>query len=92
VEVCVSDTGAGIAPEIISRLGDAFALNRGVVGADSVKGAGLGLAICKEIAAAHGGLLEVRSEPGRGTAITVRLRADLVEPQGHGNEKVSTAP
>jgi two-component system NtrC family sensor kinase len=36
-------------------------------------GAGLGLFIVREIARAHGGTVEVASEPGRGTAFTVRL-------------------
>src|SRR5439155_515760 len=36
-------------------------------------GAGLGLAICKWIAEAHGGTIEVQSRPGRGTTFTVTL-------------------
>ena len=80
IEITVSDTGAGIPPEILGRLGQAFALNAGVVGGDHVKGTGLGLAICKGIVAAHGGGMTVRSAPGRGTSVTVRLRTDLDGP------------
>jgi K+-sensing histidine kinase KdpD len=76
----VSDTGSGIPPEIIDRLGDAFALNAGVVGARHVSGTGLGLAICKGIVEAHGGELSVDSEVARGTTVTVRLWADLDGP------------
>lgn len=77
VEVSVSDTGAGIPPEIRDRLGEAFALNAGLVGANHVSGTGLGLAICKGIAVAHGGRLSIRSELGKGTTVVARLRADL---------------
>lgn len=76
----VRDTGAGIDPAIVSRLGEAFALNSGVVGANFISGTGLGLAICKGIAAAHGGSIRITSEPGRGTTVVVRMRADLAEP------------
>jgi signal transduction histidine kinase len=77
VEMDVADTGGGIPPEILERLGQAFVLNAGLVGERHVKGAGLGLAICKGIAQAHGGSLRVRSELGAGTTITATFRADL---------------
>jgi PAS domain S-box-containing protein len=80
VHIEVRDTGTGIPPKILDRLGEAFALNAGVIGANHVEGAGLGLAICKGIAAAHGGLLTVASTVGSGAQITARLRADLSEP------------
>ena len=76
-EVTVCDTGSGIPPDVLARLGEAFALNSGVVGANHVSGTGLGLAICKGIVAAHGGTLTVRSAVGRGTTITARIRTDL---------------
>jgi PAS domain S-box-containing protein len=80
VEILVSDTGAGIPPEIRDRLGEAFALNAGMVGANHVNGTGLGLAICKGIATAHGGRLVIRSELGAGTTVAAKLRADLPGP------------
>jgi PAS domain S-box-containing protein len=76
-KVSVSDTGAGIPPEIRDRLGEAFALNAGLVGPNHVSGTGLGLAICKGIALAHGGALSIQSELGKGTTVVARLRADL---------------
>ena len=39
-------------------------------------GAGLGLAICRWIAEAHGGSIDVQSRPGRGTTFTVSLPRD----------------
>ncbi|MDB5175061.1 MAG: hybrid sensor histidine kinase/response regulator [Phycisphaerales bacterium] len=79
VLIRVKDTGCGIPPEIVSWLGEAFALNAGVVGSH-IGGTGLGLAICKGIVAAHGGEIGVDSTVGVGTTITVRMRADLPGP------------
>jgi PAS domain S-box-containing protein len=77
LELIVKDTGCGIAPEVLERVGEAFALNSGVVGGNHVKGTGLGLAICKGIAEAHGGNLRIESVLGQGTTIAAKLRVDL---------------
>ena len=82
VELTVRDTGSGIAPHLRGRLGQAFALNAGIVGGGHVSGAGLGLAICRGIVAAHGGTLSIESSVGGGTCVTARLRADLEAPRG----------
>jgi two-component system, OmpR family, sensor histidine kinase KdpD len=79
-DIEVADTGAGIPPEIVERLGQAFLLNAGLVGDRHITGAGLGLAICKGIVHAHGGHLRVRSVVGAGTVVTATLRADLPAP------------
>ena len=70
----VADTGIGIAPGDLPHVFDRFWR------ADSARtrtseraGAGLGLAICKWIAEAHGGTIDVQSRPGRGTTFTVGL-------------------
>jgi two-component system sensor histidine kinase BaeS len=65
----VSDTGAGVEPELLPHVFDRFAKGR-----DS-RGSGLGLAIARDLVTAHGGTIEVRSEPGRGTTFEVRLPA-----------------
>jgi PAS domain S-box-containing protein len=80
MELSVRDTGCGIAPEIRGRLGEAFALNAGIVGDHHVGGTGLGLAICRGIVRAHDGSMAIESELGRGTCVTVRLRTDLPGP------------
>lgn len=80
VDIQVTDTGAGIPPEIAARLGEPFALNSGAVGANYISGTGLGLSICRAIAAAHGGTIHFESTIGKGTRVTVALRADLKEP------------
>jgi len=80
VQLQVGDTGEGMPAEVAERLGVAFALNSGVVGESYVRGSGLGLAICRGIVAAHGGRISVQTAPGKGTTVTVLLRADLIEP------------
>jgi signal transduction histidine kinase len=86
IELTITDTGSGIAPNLISRLGEPFALNRGVVGENCVHGAGLGLAICKSIAQGHGGKIDIQSAAGAGTTVIVRLRQDLPGPPNAGTE------
>lgn len=80
VELRIEDSGTGISEEVVSKLGEAFVLSSGALGSDYVKGTGLGLSICKAIVAVHGGELTVRSDPGKGTVFTARLRADLEAP------------
>jgi signal transduction histidine kinase len=63
VVATVTDTGDGIAPELLPHV-----LERFVKGADS-PGSGLGLAIAHDIVAAHGGTLELQSAVGSGTTI-----------------------
>jgi signal transduction histidine kinase len=70
VEISVSDNGNGIAPEDLPRVFDRF------YQADksrSAGGAGLGLAICKQIVEAHGGQITAQSVLGMGTRVTVWL-------------------
>jgi CheY-like chemotaxis protein/anti-sigma regulatory factor (Ser/Thr protein kinase) len=64
----VSDTGAGIPPENINRIFDAFFTTK-AVGA----GTGLGLAICQRIVTDMGGTLTVESKVGSGTTFRVAL-------------------
>lgn len=67
--VAIVDTGIGIAPEDLPRIFDRFYRVRGH---EHVRdGSGLGLSIARWIASQHGATIEVRSEPGRGTAVTL---------------------
>jgi two-component system, OmpR family, sensor kinase len=68
----VTDTGSGIPSEVLPRVMDRFV--RGDASrARSTGGAGLGLAIARSIVEAHGGVLTIDSEPGRGTTATIDL-------------------
>ncbi len=78
VVITVQDTGIGIAPGDLPHIFDRFwradpARSR----TGERAGVGLGLAICKWIAEAHGGSIDVESRPGRGTTFTVTIPADL---------------
>jgi cell cycle sensor histidine kinase DivJ len=68
----VRDTGIGIAPEDLPRLGEPFVqaetgYNR------RHAGAGLGLSVVKGLVRLHGGVLSIESTPGAGTTVTVAL-------------------
>lgn len=66
----IADTGPGMSAEQRARACDP--LYR-APGARSGGGMGLGLAIARQVAAAHGGSLEISERRGGGTAVTVRL-------------------
>ncbi|WP_321792963.1 ATP-binding protein [Caballeronia sp. J97] len=74
----VSDTGIGIAPDKQAMLFTPF-VQAHDGRARSVGGTGLGLTISKRLVTMMGGVIELSSEPGRGTRFTVRL--DLPEAQ-----------
>jgi signal transduction histidine kinase len=71
VVVSVEDHGPGIPPEQQRLVFEKF--GRVNSGGRSKPGAGLGLFIARSIAEAHGGTLDVRSDPGSGATFTVRL-------------------
>jgi signal transduction histidine kinase len=64
----VRDTGPGVAPGLEERVFERFARGRGTPRSTS---AGLGLSIVRAIAEAHGGRVELRSEPGAGSTFTI---------------------
>ena len=66
VIVSVADTGRGIAPEHLDRIFDPFFTTK-------EEGTGLGLPICRQIVEQHGGTMEIDSEIGTGTRVTLLL-------------------
>ena len=68
----VTDHGRGIPEKDLARVTDPFYMGDPSRSKQS-GGFGLGLALVKEIAAAHGGTLELTSRPGQGTAAKIRL-------------------
>ena len=72
--VTISDTGVGISPEHLPHVFDRFYR---VDESRSKDGIGLGLAIVRSIARAHGGDVDVDSEVGKGTTFTVHLPAGV---------------
>jgi two-component system heavy metal sensor histidine kinase CusS len=67
-EICVRDSGSGIAPEHLPRVFDRF--YRGDASRSSA-GTGLGLALVKSIVDLHGGSVAIESSTGRGTTVTL---------------------
>ncbi|WP_437670161.1 AAA family ATPase [Sorangium sp. So ce131] len=80
----VEDTGPGIAAEHLSRIFEPFEQ----VGEQRAKseGTGLGLAITKKLVQQMGGVIEVQSEVGRGSAFTVTLPLAEAEPAASPGE------
>jgi two-component system sensor histidine kinase BaeS len=70
--ISVRDTGSGIAPADLPKIFDRFWRADGSR-SRATGGSGLGLAIARQLTEAHGGTIEVESEPGRGTLFTIRL-------------------
>jgi len=64
LSISVKDTGCGISPKNMGKIFDPLFTTKS-------RGIGLGLAICKKLAEAGGGKLEVRSEEGRGSIFTL---------------------
>lgn len=81
VELCVTDTGRGISPDYLkNRLYTPFAQE------DSLSvGTGLGLSIVRQIVTALGGSMDIRSEYGKGTNVTVLIpvEASLLGPDAN---------
>ncbi len=73
VVIVVCDTGEGIAPEAMARIWERFYRGEAARARDG-SGAGLGLALVKELVEAMGGTVAVESRPGEGSCFTVRLR------------------
>ncbi|BDU70187.1 hypothetical protein GETHOR_22880 [Geothrix oryzae] len=83
VEARVEDTGTGMAPEVLEKALDPFFTTKEVG-----KGTGLGLSLVYSTVKAHGGKMELQSEPGRGTCVILRFPASGVS----GEPRESSGP
>jgi PAS domain S-box-containing protein len=79
IVITITDNGVGIAPEISSRIFDPFFSGK-------PGGTGLGLALVKKIVVLHGGRVEIRSKPGKGTRFTIHLPATTDFPADQDTE------
>jgi PAS domain S-box-containing protein len=89
VEIAVADTGQGMSPEQMLRLFEPF--DR--LGAEhtDVDGTGLGLALCRRLMDAMGGVISAESEPGTGS--TMRIELDGVrQPAGEATPDAADGP
>ena len=72
VEVTVADTGEGIPPEHLPHVFERF-YRADRSRSRATGGAGIGLAVVKQLVEAHGGRVGVESTPGRGTTLRFTL-------------------
>lgn len=76
----VSDSGIGIASEELGNVFERFyQVDRAREREHAGRGNGLGLSICQAIVQAHGGRIEVASQPGKGTTFTITLPTELAD-------------
>jgi heavy metal sensor kinase len=76
-QIKITNTGAGIPPEILPRVFDRFF--RGDPAHESaIDGCGLGLSIAQWIVSAHKGTIQINSVPSKLTTVTVKLPLDAV--------------
>jgi two-component system phosphate regulon sensor histidine kinase PhoR len=78
VAVLINDTGIGIPKNEIPRLGERFYRVEKTRSRDS-GGTGLGLSIVKHLMAAHGGVMEIESNPGYGTTVSLYFPVSIPE-------------
>ena len=71
-EFKIANTGAGIPPENLPRVFDRFFRGDAAHG-NAVDGCGLGLSIAQWIVSAHGGKIQIASEPSKQTMVAVKL-------------------
>jgi len=73
VEVSFSDTGIGISEKNLGRVFEPFFTTKGAIGGSKIPGIGLGLSVAYGIVKRHGGIIEVKSQAGKGSTVTVKL-------------------
>ena len=78
LRICVKDRGAGIAEADAARIFEPYRRND----RSGQRGAGLGLALCKAIAAAHGGTLTLKRREAGGSSFRLTLPVDPRQPAG----------
>ncbi|HWA30863.1 MAG TPA: ATP-binding protein, partial [Rhizomicrobium sp.] len=88
IEISVTDTGMGIAPEDVKRLGQPFEQVEGAH-TRTQEGTGLGLALVKAFTAMHGGEAKIESKLGEGTTVRVILPYAAVNDAG---ERIAPVP
>ena len=71
VTIVLSDSGAGIPPELLPRVFDPWVTTK-----PEGRGTGLGLSISRDVITRFGGTVDVASEPGHGATFTIRMPAD----------------
>lgn len=80
LSLAVIDSGVGIADDLAQKIFEPFSQDRMLNVEESIKGAGLGLPICRGLVGLMGGTIELQSEVGKGSVFRVLLPLRAVEP------------
>ena len=86
VEWTFTDDGHGISPADLPQVFEPYFTTR-----QSANASGIGLTVCESIVKAHNGRITVKSEPGKGTQVTVRLPAMIPVVDATESAKPDTA-
>ncbi len=73
IKIMVEDTGVGIDSNDLARIFEPFERTTTTKSVNGSSGAGLGLALVKNIVELHGGTIDIQSELGRGTKVSIML-------------------
>lgn len=89
--ITVSDTGIGMSPEVVARLGETFF--QAQTSADrNFEGTGLGISIVKGLVDLHDGTMNVQSKKGEGTSVHVMLPINGPEAKPHNVSTLNPVP
>jgi two-component system cell cycle sensor histidine kinase PleC len=80
IRLMIADTGIGMAPQSLSRLGRPFEQVESQL-TKTYHGSGLGLAIARSLTSLHGGSMRLRSKLGAGTVVCISLPRDARKPR-----------
>jgi signal transduction histidine kinase len=75
-KITVIDNGIGIDQQYINKI---FTIFKRLHPQNIYEGTGIGLALCKKITENHGGFIEIDSEQGKGTKVSVNLRVSFIQ-------------
>jgi len=85
VRIAIKDSGTGIPEQVLSRIFDPYFTTK-------EKGTGLGLATSFSIIRNHDGLIDVKSEVGKGSTFTIYLHASKAQEEEEETQVLSPAP
>jgi two-component system cell cycle sensor histidine kinase PleC len=80
IVLIIADTGIGIAPDSLQRLGKPFEQVESQL-TKTYQGSGLGLAIARSLTNLHGGTMRLRSKLGAGTVVRIKLPRQPEQPK-----------
>jgi two-component system cell cycle sensor histidine kinase PleC len=90
IVLMIADTGIGIAPASLQRLGKPFEQVESQL-TKTYQGSGLGLAIARSLTSLHGGTMRLRSKLGTGTVVRITLPREPEQPRAKATVEAAAA-